>query len=388
MARHLSHEGHHVELCLGEGTTIAPPKGVSLRILTHDIIREITPGDGVVVSGYLPGKVLMDLVSSGKPFHVDFYCLTAPEILRQSTLQGLRLLRERRRRLLRYRLLVECAETVYLSNACQLAFLGGLFYPDWKPGTTQLVDSLGEKCREMPMGVRDDAFPSNTPNPYPEIILGRPVFLWGGGIWSWFDTSTLIRAFKVLSDHQHPAALFFIGGRRLSGREEHERPIREAIALSESLGILDRSVFFNEQAGAKACDIPSFVDHCTAGVMANPASFEAACSWRTRYLDLLWGARPLVASGHDPLADRMQESGAAEIVPTGAVEELSSAIVRMSDDPGRQVAMGLSSGQLGLKLRWSSVLRPLLDAARNPGSFRWSLRKDPRLWAIRYKIGL
>jgi len=153
------------------------------------------------------------------------------------------------------------------------------------------------------MGVSDEPFSTGNPWPYPGAMRNRRIFLWGGGIWNWFDVPTLLEAFALLQENGSSAALFFLGGRRLSGREEHERPIRAALEKASSLGILDRSVFFNERA-AQPQELPGYLEHCVAGAMSNPASFESATSWRTRYLDLLWAGKPLVVSGSDPLAER------------------------------------------------------------------------------------
>ena len=331
--------------------------------------------------------MLGDLVASDISFHTDFYCLTAPEILRHPHTNPVREFRQRNSRILRYEVILHRSERVYVSNLLQTAFLGGTLFRNLSGRTNRFVDGLPGRVLEFPMGVPDAPLPADPPNPYPAELRTRPVFLWGGGIWSWFDVPTLIRAMKILSELGSDAALFFLGGRKLSGREEHERPIREAIALSEELGLLDRSVFFNERR-AEPSELPGYLLHCTAGVMANPPSFESLASWRTRYLDLLWAGKPLVASGTDPLGVRMMEAGAARIAPAGNANRMADEMASLVADPVLAGTMGEASRKLGRSMCWSSVAKPFLDAVADPSAFRTIPEKPSRAWMVRYRLGI
>ncbi|MDQ6798563.1 MAG: glycosyltransferase, partial [Actinomycetota bacterium] len=76
------------------------------------------------------------------------------------------------------------------------------------------------------------------------------VILWGGGVYSWFDPLTLIRAVDRLRHRRSDVRLFFLGMR-------HPNPdvpeMEMAIAtrrLSHELGLTGTHVFFNEDWGA------------------------------------------------------------------------------------------------------------------------------------------
>jgi glycosyltransferase involved in cell wall biosynthesis len=387
ISRHLEAQGHQVELVLGEGSHLPSSQSdARLHVLEESVLARIQPGDGLIVSGYLPGRILASLAARPQPFQADLYCTTATEIICHPMLGSIRLLRERRRRLLRYRLLVERAERIWVSNGLQQAFLGGLLYSSPRKGTVRTVDTLPQKCQEVPMGVSDEPFSTGNPWPYPGAMRNRRIFLWGGGIWNWFDVPTLLEAFALLQENGSSAALFFLGGRRLSGREEHERPIRAALEKASSLGILDRSVFFNERA-AQPQELPGYLEHCVAGAMSNPASFESATSWRTRYLDLLWAGKPLVVSGSDPLAERMAASGGAMVSASGDPVALAGSIDKLCRDEALSGSLGAGSSALGERLRWSKVLSPLLSACDDPGSFSRTAGQPTLLWRARYKLG-
>jgi len=382
----LSQAGHEVHLALGEGSIPPNPSG-EVHVLHRSILRKIVPGDAVLVSGYLPGRILGDLIASDIPFHADFYCLTAPEILQLPPSNWIREFRQRRSRILRYLVTIQRAERAYVSNKLQTAFLGGAFFPSLGPRTNTFIDSLPQRIVEFPMGVSEAPFPDVAQNPYPPALQGRPIFLWGGGIWSWFDVPTLLQAMKILADQGSDAVLFFLGGKTLTGRIEHERPIQEALALSEHLGLLDRSVFFNERR-ASVSELPGFLSHSLAGVMANPSSFESLASWRTRYLDLLWAGKPLIASGSDPLGLRMADSGAARLVNAGDPSAFADAMAGLVADPDSQASMGAASQRLGRTMSWSNVARPLLEAVEDPTAFRNIPHKPSSSWMIRYRLGV
>lgn len=386
IARQLADAGHDVQVALYEGSEPVGMPG-TLHVLRNELLDRIRPDDALLISGYLSGHMLGRLVASDIPFHTDFYCLTAPEILRHPTRSAIREFRQRRSRILRYQVTIRRSERVYVSNALQTAFLGGSFFRDLEGSTNRFVDTLPERVVEFPMGIPDTPLPAATSFPYPDALRSRPIFLWGGGIWSWFDVPTLLRAMRILMDRGSDAALFFLGGRTLSGREEHERPIRQALAMSEELGLLDRNVFFNERR-AEPSELPDYLHHCTAGVMANPASFESLASWRTRYLDLLWAGKPLAASGTDPLGVRMKEAGAALLAPAGEASALADAMGSLATDAVLAKRMGEASLQLGRSMTWSQVARPLLDAVSDPHSFRSVPEKPSRAWMVRYRLGI
>lgn len=386
IANLLAEAGHEVHLALGEGSSPLRPSG-EIHLLERSILRKIAPGDAVLVSGYLPGRILGDLIASNIPFHADYYCLTAPEILQFPPSNWVREFRQRRSRILRYLVTLQRAERTYVSNKLQTAFLGGGFFPSFAPGTNAFIDSLPQRIVEFPMGVSETPFPEIVDNPYPATLQGRPILLWGGGIWSWFDVSTLLQAMKILADQGSNAALFFLGGKTLTGRVEHERPIQEALALSERLGLLDRSVFFNERR-ASVSELPGFLFHSVAGVMANPPSFESLASWRTRYLDLLWAGKPLIASGSDPLGLRMADSGAARLVEAGNPAAFADAMACLIANRDSQMSMGAASRRLGQTMSWSNVARPLLQAVADPAAFRTIPQKPSPTWMIRYRLGV
>jgi len=386
IALRAAREGHPVHLVL-DSWDVEPPAGIDIERLHSGVLDKIRHGDAVIVSPYIRGRILWRLMRRPIPFHLDFYCVTAAEILemlpdwprRERWIQ-------RFRRRVRYATLLERAETVYLSNAHQTAFLGGLLFPSPDPSQATLAARLPSKVQEAPMGCREETFPTGAENPYPTSIHGRPVFLWGGGIWRWFDIETLLQAFVQLQAKGSPAVLFFLAGSNPTKESVHDGPVRAAIGRARELGVLGKSVHFNQRAAGPS-QLPAYLEHCAAGVMANPASMEALCSWRTRLLDLAWAGRPVVTSGYDPLSGIFSRFDAGILTTVGDPGALAEAIDGLASAQDRRRELGENAALLGRKMSWSRTLAPLVEGLSSEGAFRKTGAPPSFYWLLRYAVG-
>lgn len=345
-------------------------------------LGSIKPGDAVVVSEAAPARVPFLLARAGIPFHADCYGLVPPEMVQiYRSWTPRHAWTDRARRNIRYQFLAHHAEKIYLSHPGQLMLLAGMIFAGSQAADPEAVDGLPRRVSMIPMGVR--TFPEQaTENPYPQALHGRPVFLWGGGVWAWFDLETLLDAFAEAAKRGSDAALFFLSGKDHSGLEIHQAALERVRTRSAELGLLGTSVFLNEKPVGPA-DIPSYIEHCRAGVMTNPDVLESKASWRTRFLDLIAGGRPLVVAGNDPLGDRMTQVGAARFSPSGDAMSLADAICTVSSDASLARRMGAASAGMREGLSWMSNLAPLRAALLDADSFR--IVKRPGLgWVARY----
>jgi len=355
-----------------------------IRFLTRDglDLARISPGDAVIVSEAAAARVPFLLARAGIAFHADCYGLVPPELVQiyRSWSPTHRWI-DRSRRNLRYQFLAHHAERIYLSHPGQLMLLAGMVYAGGQSGDPELVDALPRRTTMMPMGVSTFP-PGEKANPYPQALHDRPVFLWGGGIWAWFDLDTLVRTFAEVQARGSEAALFFLSGKDHSGLEIHRDALERVRGQAAELGLLGRSVFLNERSAGKR-ELPEYLAHCRAGVMTNPDVLESLAAWRTRYLDLIAGGRPLVLSGSDPLGDLMTSSGAALRSPTGDHGALADSICRLAADQDLASRMGGASRSLAQRLSWSSTLAPLRSMLADPETFR-TTRKPRWHWPVRY----
>lgn len=379
MAKVACREGFSVRLCLDD-CSVALPNGIEYVRLSNKVIAQIDPSDKIVASIYLDPYTLKALVDSDRSFDVDFYGVGAMEGMETTEdLPLWRLFQGRRRTRLRYGILLRHARHIYVSTPEQLTFLGGLLFAASDKASCELASRLPERTLMLPMGVRDTAFPTVAANPYPIPLQGRPLFLWGGGIWAWFDIETLLQAFVHLRSWGSPAVLFFLCGSNPSGLSSQDAPVRNAVDRARQLGLTGENVFFLD-GGSSSEALPGYLAHCTAGIMANPSRLESYGSWRTRLLDLLWARKPVVASGFDPLSSQMAEKGLGILTPAQDPHQLALAIrefVPPSTDSFSDLADSLS---------WSRTLASWATLLHEPAIAR-SHRPGVGLW-LRYALGI
>jgi glycosyltransferase involved in cell wall biosynthesis len=237
------------------------------------------------------------------------------------------------------------------------------------------------------MGVADENWTTGRKNPYPLELQDRPIFLWGGGIWSWFDIDTLLQAFRQLHERKHPACLYFLAGSNASGLMAQNTPVQKAISIAKDLGILGKNVFFHHGAVATE-DVPAYLEHSMAAVLSNPASIESLGCWRTRLLQTLWAGKPLVTSGFDPLSSHMAGNGAARIVEAGDATAFAKALAEVADDGNLRASMSQASAKVGEHLRWSRLLDGLEEDISSDTSFSDPRRRPSLLDALRYLAGI
>jgi hypothetical protein len=82
------------------------------------------------------------------------------------------------------------------------------------------------------------------------------VVLWGGGIWSWFDPLTVIRAVHRLAQRRPEVKLFFLGLSHPNPAVPEMEMQRRALALTDELGARDRSASSSSSCSS-ACAHPS-----------------------------------------------------------------------------------------------------------------------------------
>lgn len=374
-------------ILVGRHCSRALPPGITFRSLSTFDLKDVSSSDALVVSAYMPGRWLVRLLRSNLPFHVDLYCVTATEIL--PSLDGLpdrEAWLQRRRRVLRYASVCTRAERIYVSNSLQISLLGGMFFGLQGRAAQHLALEFPAKTVVAPMTPSATPFPMGNPNPYPSELAQRPIFLWGGGIWKWFDIDTLLNSFSILLQRNSEAALYFLAGHNPSQHPDQDSPHASAAEKSRNLGLLGKNVFFNDRK-ASPDDLPAYLEHCHAGVLTNGAHLESATSWRTRQLDLLWAGKPAVVAGEDPLSRLMANQGAAWI--TGAGDSVGLAeLVEGSLVPGTWQAAAKAAASMAAELSRNSIGNSVASSLATKGSFRSVGSPLPLSWILRYAVGL
>jgi glycosyltransferase involved in cell wall biosynthesis len=249
---------------------------------------------------------------------------------------------------------------LFIGQLCALGRVGPLTY-DPDPTLRKLIDVV-------PFGVPDqDPVHRQTTlrGVVPGIGPADDVLLWAGGVYDWFDPLTLVRAVARLAKRRPSVRLYFMGMRHPNPEVPEMQMAARTRALAEELGLTGKHVFFNE--GWVSYDQrQDFLLEATLGVTTHFESAETRFASRTRALDYLWAALPVVTTEGDSYAELVEDEGLGLCVPPEDPEALEDALMRLLYD--REMAEGCRAraARVRRRFRWSVVLEPLVAFCRDP----------------------
>jgi glycosyltransferase involved in cell wall biosynthesis len=216
----------------------------------------------------------------------------------------------------------------------------------------------------VPFGLPGTAPTSSEPvlkGVWPGIAPDDRVLLWAGGVWSWLDALTPIRAVERLRAEGRRVHLVFLGtGRPSVDPANVPTSAGAAIASARERGLEGEVVHFNPgwvpyaQRGA-------FLLESDIGVCAHRDHLEARFSFRTRVLDHFWAGLPSVVSDGDAIGALVEQRGLGRAVPPGDDRAFAAACARLLDDPAAYAATAAKVREVAPSLRWSETARPLVD---------------------------
>ena len=191
------------------------------------------------------------------------------------------------------------------------------------------------------------------------------VLLWGGGIYNWFDPVTLIRAVGEVVRTHPDVKLYFMGSAHPNPDVPEMRVAAAAHQTAEQLGLLGKSVFFNDGWVPYERRADYLLD-ADVGLSTHFEHVETAFSFRTRILDYLWASLPVVATQGDSLSRLVQQHGLGITVPPEDVEALAEAIRRLRDDRELYEGCRQAVAALAPEMTWERALAPIVAFAEQP----------------------
>ncbi|WP_431837339.1 glycosyltransferase [Cellulomonas sp. Y8] len=191
------------------------------------------------------------------------------------------------------------------------------------------------------------------------------VVVWGGGIYNWFDPLTLIRAIGRLRERHADVHLVFMGLKHPNPGVPDMRVAWEAQELARELGLLGRSVHFNE-GWVPYAQRADFLLDADVGVSTHFQHIETQFSFRTRILDYLWASLPIVATDGDTFGTLIREHGLGRVVPAEDVDALVVALEEMLFDAPAADAARERIAEFRQGYTWSRTLQPLVEFCRAP----------------------
>jgi glycosyltransferase involved in cell wall biosynthesis len=247
---------------------------------------------------------------------------------------------------------------------------------DGDPGLHDLIGIV-------PFGVPDEAPVATGPalrGVVPGIGPDDPLVLWGGGVYNWFDPLTLLHAVDRLRTRVPTVRCFFMGMHHPHPDVPEMEMARRTRALAHQLGLVGSHVFFND-GWIPYDERAAYLLEADVGVSTHLDHVETAFSFRTRILDYLWAALPVVATAGDAVGDLVAARGFGRTVPPGDVDALAAALEHLCTDRAANRACRDAIGAARSDLTWSRAAAPLVTMAARPQ--RAPDLVDPRERAVR-----
>jgi glycosyltransferase involved in cell wall biosynthesis len=194
---------------------------------------------------------------------------------------------------------------------------------------------------------------------FPAIAPEDEVVLWNGGLWRWLDAPAAVRAAALLAERRPRAKLVFMGA------AGHATAVAQARAEAVRLGVLDRSVFFNDATWVPYAQRADWLMAADCALSAHGDHLETRFAFRTRILDCLWAGLPVVCTTGDDLAALVDRRDLGAAVPGGDPAALAQALERVLER-GR-AAYGARLAEAAAALSWERAAAPLVDVVAASG---------------------
>ncbi|WP_081841393.1 glycosyltransferase family 4 protein [Alicyclobacillus macrosporangiidus] len=222
----------------------------------------------------------------------------------------------------------------------------------------------------VPFGIPDDQGLTQQGQETCEYIPGlQPedrLLVWPGGIWSWFDPLTLIKAMEILRDDMAvPVKLLFMGVHHPDPNITVMSMAHKARQLSDEKRLTGKYVFFNEQW--VPYDKRSIIlSRANIVVSTHFKTMEADLSFRTRLLDAIWAKRPIVSTEGGILSDWIIEHRLGLVVPPEDPITLAHSIKSLlsNDDMLAEITRNIEAFRASL--RWARCVTDLHKFCMHP----------------------
>ena len=210
------------------------------------------------------------------------------------------------------------------------------------------------------------------------IDTSNKLILWGGGLWSWLDPVTAIRAVELVYRQRQDVRLVFPGTRH-PNPELDALPTRHrrARAAAKETGLLNKAIFFGDWV--PYADWQSLLLECDLALTLHFDTLETRLAFRSRVLEYMWAKLPIVASEGDAAAELVQRYALGRVVHYNDVEGVAAAMVDLLDNPADKAGFAAAAQELS----WQSVAEPLIAYCKEPwrAADKGEGVYNPSLWA-------
>jgi glycosyltransferase involved in cell wall biosynthesis len=212
----------------------------------------------------------------------------------------------------------ETQRDLWLGAMLALRLLTPAVY-DRDPSLRDVIDLVPFGVPEEPPLDHDGAGPRQA---LPQLGENSEIVLWNGGIWSWLDAETAIRAVGALAARRPAVRLLFMG---VTEHPPASSSVAAARALAAELGLLGSVVHFQD-GWVPYGERGPWLAQAACALSAHSDHLESRFAYRTRLLDCFWSGLPIVCTSGDDLAERVASEDLGAVAPPGQPADLAAAL--------------------------------------------------------------
>jgi hypothetical protein len=321
----------------------------------------------------LQGDLLMDfpqLETCGKPLVIEAtYPYTFEGLQLSSSLPQEQQLPRYLDRLEVVRRAAQAGDFFFCASELQRAYWLGVLDALGRinPDTYAADQSLRQMIDIVPFGL-PSRIPKHTAAAMKGVIPGiEPadrVVLWGGGLWQWLDSLSLVKAIAHVADRQSDVRLVFPATQHPNPAVPEMPMLRQTREESDRLGLTDKIAFFGDWVPYEFW--PNYLLEADIGASLHFETLETHFAFRTRMLDYIWAGLPMVVTGGDATSKLVTHYSLGEVVAPGDHEAIAAAILRLLDTPNLREAYRERFEQVRPQFTWEQVCQPIARFCQNP----------------------
>jgi glycosyltransferase involved in cell wall biosynthesis len=220
--------------------------------------------------------------------------------------------------------------------------------------SAQLGNRTGVPLVRVPFGI-PDSDPADEVDEIEGVPAGWSVLLWWGGVWPWLDLDTLLAARARLGS-TGVSVVVPTSDRPGSGVHLTARDLEQAAARHG----LQRPAVVPLETWVPYAERHRILNRSSIITVLHQAGTETKLSFRTRALDGVWSAVPLLLSEGGAAARIAHSGGWGAVVPPGDPRMTAAAIdLLLNDRSQKRCRSALTNARE--RWRWSAVAKPLVE---------------------------
>jgi glycosyltransferase involved in cell wall biosynthesis len=198
---------------------------------------------------------------------------------------------------------------------------------------------------------------------WPGIEAEDRLLLWGGGLWSWLDPLTAVKAVAQIHITHPNVKLIFPGTVHPNIRMQNVT-VRtdEVYTWVEENNLLDRAVFFGDWLPYGVW--PDVLLESDLALSLHHDTIETQLAYRSRVLEYIWAGLPVIATKGDATSELISEYNVGRVVDYSDVAAVSQAIMEILDGSNSNNEASFASARR--TLTWENAARPLVEFCLNP----------------------